>query len=106
MFKRLKIKKRLRKTYERIKFKADNPSSRLYGHFKVKRIENNQEEIYNFANYKIIKKLNKKEIQFYENNVLQMVSFRFSTKFYNNIESLESTFNKTDVLTNNYTYLE
>lgn len=104
MLKRFKMKKKLIKTFERVKFKAENPTSKVYGHFKVTKIEDDNYETYKIANFKILNSKHKRELKFYENNVLQMEVFRFTSKYYNDIQSIEIAFKKTDDLTNNYSW--
>ncbi len=104
MLKRFLLRKRLFRTLERVEFQSMNPKSNLYGFFVVKKISDGDKSVYNFSSFRI-EKLDKKEIDFYHNGVLQMQIIGLKTKTYNDDIYISSLFEKTDEYTNNYTTL-
>lgn len=50
----MSLKRRLLKTLERLKFKAENPESKLYGHFgSVEFFETNDYSVYGIGDFQI-----------------------------------------------------
>lgn len=95
-------RKRFNKIYDVIKFKASNPQSKLYGHFKVSEHKDVDEEndinliTYDFLTYRIIVDQNKKTKSFYSSGMEQCTLHRFLISFQNDASVVDMIFNDVD----------
>jgi hypothetical protein len=103
-FKNISLKRRLIKTLERLKFKKENPNSKLYGHFtSVEFYETQEYTIYGVGDVQIREYKKDKKIVLFKDQKQQMALRDGKTNCIMNIKYLNKIFDKIDDVTNNDT---
>ena len=98
------LKRRLKKTLERMKFKSNNPESKLYGYYgKVKNFETEEFSSYEIGSFQIREYKNINKIEFLFKHKKQLVLNKNDLLCIMEPTKINQLFDKTDDLTNNDT---
>lgn len=104
MFSKFFLSKRLHKIFKVVEFKGLNPSSKLYGTFKVKVSDEDGCFVYQFIDCKLTKDKKTGEICLFQRNVKQISASFFWIKLFNDPQILTILLDRIDK--NIYYYVE
>ena len=103
-FKSMTLKRRLLKTLERLKFKAQNPDSKLYGYFgAVDFFETKDYSVYGIGDFQIKEYKTEKKVELLKKQKKQMIVEGLKVLCVMNTDYLNKTFDAIDDITNNDT---
>lgn len=99
----IKLRKRILKTLERFKFKANNPNSYIYGYFHpVKHYNSQGNDIYEIERFKFVVSTNQ-IIFYYDHHVQAVLKSFLRTSIFSTTDKINDLLDESDLLTNNNT---